>query len=280
MTGVLSSDRQGACRRGGPRLAVIGAGAMGEALLAGWLASGWEPDDIVIVDAHAPRVAELQQRHGVRGVQMVEAASADTLVLAVKPYQMDSVLQELSPSLPASSLVVSIAAGVTLDQLAAGLPQGQGIIRVMPNTPALVGQGMAGIAPGGNASQAQCDGVVELFRAVGKAIVVDEESLHALTGLSGSGPAYLFYIAEAMVEAGVHQGLTRGQATELVHQTFLGAGTMLAGSGETATVLRERVTSPAGTTAAALRAMDDHGVRAGMLAAVEACVQRSRDMSH
>ncbi|RMB61143.1 pyrroline-5-carboxylate reductase [Tessaracoccus antarcticus] len=279
MSGDLNIDRHGAGHRGGPGLAVVGAGAMGEALLAGWLKSGWEASDIVIVDAHAPRVAELEQRHGVRGVELAEAAAADTLVLAVKPHQMSSVLESLSGALRPESLVVSIAAGVTLDQLAAGLPHGQGIIRVMPNTPALVGQGMAGIAPGAQATEMQCDSVIELFRAVGKAIVVDESSLHALTGLSGSGPAYLFYIAEAMIEAGVHQGLSRPQATELVHQTFLGAGTMLEGSGESATVLRERVTSPGGTTAAALRAMDDHGVRSGMLAAVEACVQRSRDMS-
>lgn len=252
---------------------------MGEALLSGWLASGWATSDIVIVDAHAPRVEELQQRHGVRGTELAEAATAETIVLAVKPHQVSEVLEALTPTLRPESLVVCIAAGVTLEKLTSGLPQGQGIIRVMPNTPALVGKGMAGIVPGSAATEAQCSHVVELFEAVGKAVVVDEPSLDALTGLSGSGPAYLFYVAEAMIEAGVHHGLTRPQATELVHQTVLGAGTMLAESGESATVLRERVTSPAGTTAAALRALDDHGVRAGMMAAVDACVERSRAMA-
>lgn len=278
MTGALSSDRQGACRRS-PALAVVGAGAMGEALLAGWLASGWEASDIVIVDAHGPRVEELQERHGVRGVALDEAAAAGTIVLAVKPHQVPDVLAALTRTIASDSVVVCIAAGVTLSQLSAGLPEGQGIIRVMPNTPALVGEGMAGVVPGPHATDAQRDAVVGLFQAVGKAVVVAESSLDALTALSGSGPAYLFYIAEAMIEAGVHHGLTRPQATELVNQTVRGAGVMLEASGESATVLRERVTSPAGTTAAALRALDDHGVRSAMMAAVDACVARSREMA-
>lgn len=262
-----------------PGLALVGAGAMGEALLSGWLASGWATDDIVIVDAHAPRVEELHERYGVRGVELGEAAAAGTIVLAVKPHQVDSVLEALAPSLQPSSVVVCIAAGVTLAKLAAGLPERQGVVRVMPNTPALMGQGMAGVVAGPYATQEQCALVVDLFDAVGETVEIDEPSLDALTAMSGSGPAYLFYIAEAMIEAGVHHGLTRGQATTLVNQTFVGVGAMLAGSGDSATVLRERVTSPAGTTAAALRALDDHGVRAAMMAAVDACVERSRRMA-
>lgn len=263
----------------GPALAVVGAGAMGEALLSGWLHSGWSPSDVVIVDAHAPRVAELEERHGVRGVELEEAVAADTIVLAVKPHQVGDVLSSLRERIRPDTVVVCVAAGVPLRLLASGLPDGQCIIRVMPNTPSLVGEGMAGVVPGPHASAEQRDLVVELFEAVGKAIVVGEASLDALTALSGSGPAYLFYIAEAMIEAGVHQGLTRVQATELVNQTIRGAGVMLESSGESATVLRERVTSPGGTTAAALRALDDHGVRAGMMAAVDACVDRSREMA-
>lgn len=274
-----NEDRHAGDRAASPALAVVGAGAMGEALLSGWLAAGWSAEDIVIVDAHAPRVAELEERHGVRGVDLETAAAARTIVLAVKPYQVQEVLSELGATIGPDSVVVCIAAGVTLEQLSAGLPKDQGIIRVMPNTPALVGEGMAGVVPGPNATLGQRDLVVELFEAVGKAVVVEETSLDALTALSGSGPAYFFYIAEAMIEAGVHHGLTRAQATELVNQTVRGAGVMLESSGVSATVLRERVTSPAGTTAAALRAMDDHGIRAGMLAAVDACVRRSQEMS-
>ena len=262
-----------------PNLAVVGAGAMGEALLAGWLASGWGADDVVIVDAFAPRVQELESRHGVRGVTMAEAAAATTIVLAVKPQQVSNVLATLSRSIGADTVVVCIAAGVTLEQLADGLPEGQSVVRVMPNTPSLVGEGMAGVVAGTHATAEQRDDVVGLFEAVGKAVVVEESALDALTALSGSGPAYLFSIAEAMIEAGVHHGLPRPLATQLVNQTIRGAGVMLDTSGESATVLRERVTSPAGTTAAALRAMDDHGVRAGMLAAVDACVARSREMA-
>ncbi|MDO5678456.1 MAG: pyrroline-5-carboxylate reductase [Propionibacteriaceae bacterium] len=258
-------------------LAVIGAGAMGEALIAGWLASGMQPADIVIVDAHEPRVQELEERHGVTGVSLAEAAAADTVLLAVKPHQIEGILGAVKDELGEESLVVSIAAGVTLAALEAAAP-GCAVVRVMPNTPALVGQGMAGIVRGQHATDAQVERVVELMGAVGKAVVIEEKSLDALTALSGSGPAYLFYIAEAMIEGGVHQGLTRAEATELVNQTFVGSAAMLAETGKSATQLREMVTSPAGTTAAALRALDDHGVRAAFLDAIEVCRARGLEM--
>ncbi|AQP46206.1 pyrroline-5-carboxylate reductase [Tessaracoccus aquimaris] len=261
------------------RIAVIGAGAMGEALLSGWIASGVAPTDIAIVDAYPPRVVELEERHGVTGVDLAAAAGqAETLVLAVKPYQMDAILAELAGHLHDDALVVSIAAGVSLDRLQKALP-GVSVVRVMPNTPALVGKGMAGIVPGAEASAAQVDRVQELLDAVGRSIITDEAHLDALTALSGSGPAYLFYVAEAMIEGGVHQGLTRPEATALVNQTFVGAAAMLAESGRSATVLREMVTSPAGTTAAALRSLDDHGVRAAFLDAVQACARRGAEMA-
>ena len=176
-------------------------------------------------------------------------------------------------------LVVSIAAGTPIAQLEAGLPPGSAVVRVMPNTPALVGQGMAGVVPGTAASAEQVAVVTGLMNAVGRSIVIPEKQIDALTAVSGSGPAYLFYVADAMIEAGVHQGLTRPEATALVNQTFVGAAAMLAESGRSATVLREMVTSPAGTTAAALRSLDDHGVRAAFLDAVEACARRGREMA-
>lgn len=258
-------------------LAVIGAGAMGEALLAGWLASGMKADDIVIVDAHEPRVQELEERHGVTGVSLAEAAQADTVVLAVKPHQIGGILGAVRDDLAEQALVVSIAAGVTLSQLEAAAP-GRAVVRVMPNTPALVGKGMAGIVRGQHATDEHVERVRGLMAAVGKAVVVEEKHLDALTALSGSGPAYLFYVAEAMIEGGVHQGLTRAEATELVYQTFVGSAAMLAETGKSATQLREMVTSPAGTTAAALRALDDHGVRAAFLDAIEACRARGLEM--
>lgn len=265
--------------RSGAVLAVVGVGAMGEALLAGWLKAGWKPSEILIVDAHQGRMDEMAERYGVRAATVAEVAgSADVVVIAVKPQHVAGALQELA-GLRAGSLVISIAAGVTLAALESGVPDGVAVIRVMPNTPALVGKGMSGVAPGSRSGEEHLATAVALLEAVGAVVVVEESQLDALTALSGSGPAYLFYVADAMIEAGVHQGLTRQQATQLVNQTILGSGAMLVESGRSASQLREMVTSPAGTTAAALRALDERGVRAGFLAAVQACYDRSVEMA-
>jgi len=262
------------------RIALIGAGAMGEALLAGWLAAGHPAQELSIVEPARERAEAIRARHGVRAVETAQAATADVVVLAVKPHQIDGVLAELSRHLSAASapLVVSIAAGTPIAQLEAGLPPGSAVVRVMPNTPALVGQGMAGVVPGTAASAEQVAVVTGLMNAVGRSIVIPEKQIDALTAVSGSGPAYLFYVADAMIEAGVHQGLTRPEATDLVVQTFVGSAALLA-TGTRATELREQVTSPAGTTAAALRVLDERGVRAAFLAAMEACAERGRAMA-
>lgn len=262
-----------------PRLAIVGCGAMGEALLAGWLAAGWRARDIAVVEQSADRLAGLRSVHGVRGVELPAAGAAETLVLGIKPHQVVPVLEKLAPHLDPHTLVVSIAAGVPLRTLAAALPEGQPIVRVMPNTPALVQEGMAGVVPGPRATAEHLGRVVSLMEAVGQAVVIDESQIDALTALSGSGPAYVFLMAEAMVEAGVHQGLTRDVATRLVNQTLLGAATMLVGSADQAATLRERVTSPGGTTAAALREFEERGFRAAVLGAVEECASRSREMA-
>lgn len=259
-------------------IGVVGAGAMGEALVAGWIAAGTAPEDIVVVDRDDTRLKHFRDVHRVASATLAEAARADVLVVAVKPHHVEGVLTELAPDLRPGTLVVSIAAGVSLERLATPLPKGQPVIRVMPNTPALVGKGVAGIAPGPGVADSDIDRVTDLMDAVGISVVVPESQLDALTALSGSGPAYLFAVAEAMIEAGVHQGLSRADATTLVNGTFAGAAAMLERSGESATVLRERVTSPAGTTAAALRVLDERGVRAAFLAAVEACARRSAEL--
>lgn len=259
-------------------IGVVGAGAMGEALVAGWIAAGTAPGDIVVVDRDDTRLKHFRDVHQVASATLAEAARADVLVVAVKPHHVEGVLAELAPELQPGTLVVSIAAGVSLERLAAPLPKGQPVIRVMPNTPALVGKGVAGIAPGPGVADPDVARVTDLMDAVGISVVVPESQLDALTALSGSGPAYLFAVAEAMIEAGVHQGLSRADATTLVNGTFAGAAAMLERSGESATVLRERVTSPAGTTAAALRVLDERGLRAAFLAAVEACARRSAEL--
>ena len=263
------------------KLTLIGAGAMGEALLAGWLAAGHRPENLTVVEPSAERAAAVTAAHGVRAVPLSEAAVAEVVVLAVKPHQIDGVLAELSSRIEAPGtgpLVVSIAAGTPIAQLEAGLPEGAAVVRVMPNTPALVGQGMAGVVPGHRASAEQVETVTALMDAVGRSIVIPETQIDALTAVSGSGPAYLFYVADAMIEAGVHQGLTRQQSSDLVVQTFVGSAALLA-TGSRAAELREQVTSPAGTTAAALRVLDDRGVRAAFLAAMEACAERGRAMA-
>lgn len=259
------------------QLAIVGVGNMGGALLAGWLAAGWDARDICAVQRSQARKAEVEQRFGVRCVNLDEAAKADVIVVAVKPHQCDEVLAALRPK--PGALVISIAAGITTTHLKAALPEGTASIRVMPNTGALVGQGMSGIVLGAGISAEHRNLAQQLFDVVGKTIIIDEAHLDALTSISGSGPAYLFYVADAMIEAGVHQGLTRAEATQLTTQTFLGAAALLDQSGKTAVELREQVTSPAGTTAAALRTLDNHGVRAAFLDAVEACASRSRDMA-
>lgn len=259
-------------------IAIFGVGAMGEALLRGWLQSGWEAAQLLVNDAAPGRAAEVAAKYGVRDAQLTELAAADVIVVAVKPHQIEALLSDIGAELRPTTLVVSIAAGIGLARLQAALPEGQPVVRVMPNTPALVGQGMAGIAAAPSATPEHVATAQQLCDAVGRSLVVSESALDAVTAVSGSGPAYVFYLAEAMIEAGVHQGLTRDQATMLVEQTLLGSATLLASSDADAGSLRQQVTSPAGTTAAGLRVLDDQAVRAAVLRAVEAAANRSREL--
>ncbi len=258
-------------------VSLIGVGAMGGALLSGWLASGKRPDDVTVVVRRDEQARALHVEHGVRSVSLDEAANAEVIVVAVKPGQFESLLGDLRPA--EGSVVVSVAAGVTVEQLEAWLPEGASVARAMPNTGALAGESMTGIVRGSRTTDEQLDAVVRLFEAVGRTLVVAEPQLDAVIAVSGSGIAYLYYVADAMIEAGVHQGLTRAQSRELVVQTFAGASAVLATSGRPPAELRADVTSPAGTTAAALRKLDDHGVRAAFLDAVEACRLRAGEMS-
>ncbi len=261
-------------------IAVVGAGVMGETLLSGLIRSGKRAEDLLVAERRAERGAELTERYGVTVVSNAQAAErADTLVLVVKPQDMGVVLAEVAGSIRPGTLVVSLAAGVTTAYLEKRLPAGTPCVRVMPNTPALVDQGMAAVAAGTSCDEEHLERAEALLRAVGKVIRVPEKQLDAVTAVSGSGPAYIFFVVEAMIEAGVHLGLPRTTATELVVQTTLGAATMLRETGEHPVVLREQVTSPAGTTAAALRQLEDHKVRAAFLTALEAARDRSRELA-
>lgn len=261
-------------------LAVVGAGVMGQTLLGGLLRAGRDPGTVLVVDRRPGRARELHEKFGVRVVEDVTAVrDAATVLLGVKPQDLPALLDTIAEHLADDALVVSLAAGVTTGAIEARLRPGTAVVRVMPNTPSLVDEGMAGLAPGSSCADAQLAEAEDLLRSCGKTVVLAEKHLDAVTALSGSGPAYVFYVVEAMVEAGVLLGLPRATATELVVQTVVGAGAMLRETGQHPTVLREQVTSPAGTTAAALRQLDDSGVRAALVSAVEAAAARSKQLS-
>lgn len=261
-------------------IAVIGAGVMGETIVAGMLRSGRRPTDLLMSERRPERADELRERYGVEVVTNVEAAErADTLLLVVKPQDMPDVLDEIAPHLSPQRLVISLAAGITTTTLESRLPDGVAVIRVMPNTPALVDAGMATISRGSHCSETDLAHAESLLEATGKVLRVPEKQQDAVTAISGSGPAYIFFVVESMIEAGVHLGLPRSTATELVVQTLVGSARLLSESGDHPTELRERVTSPGGTTAAALRELEDHKVRAAFLSALEAARNRSRDLA-
>lgn len=264
----------------GDRLAILGAGVMGETLLSGLLRSGWTTDQIVATDSRPERRIELVARYGITMAENDTAASeADTVILVVKPQDMAVLLDQIHDSLKPDTLVVSLAAGVDTASMEARLPDGTAVVRVMPNTPAQVDEGMAAISGGTHAAAEHLDRVTAILSATGRVVTVPERYQDAVTAISGSGPAYLFFVVEAMIEAGVHLGLPRDIATQLVVQTMLGSAKLLRETGEHPTVLRERVTSPGGTTAAAVRQLEDHKVRAAFLGAMEAARDRSRELA-
>ncbi len=263
-----------------PQVAIIGAGVMGETLLSGLIRAGRRVDDLLVGEKRPERARELEERYGVSVVGNVEAAQkADTLALVVKPQDMGDLLTEIAPAVRPGQLVVSLAAGITTAFLEAHLPEGVAVVRVMPNTPALVDEGMAAISRGSHCDEQHLLEAESLMDSIGKVIRVPEKQQDAVTAVSGSGPAYIFFVVEAMIEAGVHLGLPRATAAELVVQTVVGSAKLLRETGEHPTVLREQVTSPAGTTAAAMRELEDHKVRAAFLAALEAARDRSRALA-
>jgi pyrroline-5-carboxylate reductase len=261
-------------------LAILGAGKLGEALLSGILRSGSSADDVVVVERHAERAAFLKEQYGVRSVEVAEAVSfARTLVVAVKPQDIGALLDELGPLVTPQHLVVSVAAGIPtayLEKRLVGVP----VVRVMPNTPALVDQAMSAISAGAHAGQEHLAATEKLLSPVGKVLRVPESQQDAVTALSGSGPAYFFFLVEAMIDAGILLGLPRAVAADLIVQTALGSATMLRDTGEHPVQLREAVTSPGGTTIMAIRELERHGVRAALLAAIEAARDRSAELGH
>jgi len=261
-------------------IALLGVGKLGEALLSGLLRAGRPPAQLLAAERHPERAAEIAGRYGVPTPTPVEAVGqADVLLLAVKPQDMRTLLLEIAPALRPGTLVVSIAAGITTAVIERELAEGTAVVRVMTNTPVFVDEAMSAVSAGTHASPEQLAFVEDLLRSVGKVVRVPESQQDAVTALSGSGPAYFFFLVEAMIDAGILLGLPRAVAADLIVQTAVGAAVMLRDSGELPVQLREAVMSPAGTTISAIRVMEDHGVRAAMLAALEAARDRSRELA-
>lgn len=261
------------------KIAVLGAGKIGEALLSGLLQGGHEAADLMFTERHPERAAELTERYGVAAVDVAGAAArADVLVVAVKPQDIDPLLSELAKLTGPGSLIVSVCAGLPTTLYERRLPEGTPVVRVMPNTPMLVGEAMSAVSPGRHATAEHVRTVEEILSHVGKVVEVPEPQQDAVTALSGSGPAYFFYLVEAMIDAGILLGLPRGVAEQLIVQSAVGAAKMLAEGEQHPVILRENVTSPAGTTINAIRELERHGVRAAMLAAIEAARDRSVEL--
>lgn len=264
-----------------PVIAMIGAGNMAQALIGGLLARGHPPSRLVAADPDDDARTRVQREHAIRceADNAAAVAGADVVVLAVKPQTIDDVAASVADALADRAVVVSVAAGVPVARLAAALGEGRAIVRVMPNTPALHGAGATGLFAGTRCSEEQRRAATELFEAVGKVYRIDDEALmDVVTAVSGSGPAYFFLLAEALADAGAAAGLDRKTAEGLAAQTAAGAGAMLAGGDESAAELRRRVTSPGGTTAAALDVLTQRGL-AGLVAdAVDAAVARGREL--
>ncbi|HEY3328761.1 MAG TPA: pyrroline-5-carboxylate reductase [Capsulimonadaceae bacterium] len=263
------------------KLAVLGAGKMGGALASGFINGGVIlPKNVVLYDAFPAAAKKLA---GEIGGSVAESAAdavrgADIVLLAVKPQIMPTALSEIASAVTPDKLIISIAAGVKIAKIEGCLPAGVPVVRVMPNTPALVGAGAASLTKGSSATDVHLATAEKLFSAVGVAVVVDEKLIDAVTGLSGSGPAYAYLIIEALSDGGVKAGLPRDIARKLAAQTMLGASRMVLETGDHPAKLKDDVTTPGGTTAAGLAALERHGVRIALIDAVAAAADRSKEL--
>lgn len=262
-----------------PDIALIGAGNMGSALIPAMLTAGWEPHQITAVVRRDSRCAELRAEFGINATTDAAAAvqGAGIVAIGVKPYQTLDVLRTISGHIESDAVLVSMVTGVSLAELADALP-GNPVVRIMPNTPSAVGRGVISITPGPG-SEEHLPVVREWLEAAGTVVDVTEDEMYAIIGIAGSGVAYVYYLIDALAEAGVSLGLSRSQAIELATATFAGAADMVAKSGRHPVVLREQVCSPAGTTIAAIQVLDEVGVRAGLIRAAQTSAAKARQMS-
>ena len=265
------------------RIAVVGGGRIGEALIAGLREAGTPASDIVVIEAVQARADELAKKYNILSTGLdIGCEGADVIVVAVKPNDVPAVVDRIGDAISDSvheSIVVSLAAGVPTQTLENRLSAGSPVVRVMPNTAMLVGKGVSAICKGRFAKDEHLEQVRTIMESVGVVVVVTEAQMDAVTAGSGSGPAYFFLLAEAMVDAGVEQGLPRDVAHALAAGTALGAGAMLAAGEDGPGQLRYNVSSPGGTTAAAIRRLEAGGLRAAVADAVEGAATRSREIA-
>jgi pyrroline-5-carboxylate reductase len=262
------------------RIAIIGGGRIGEALLSGLLSSGWT--DIVVTSRTQSRVDALHERYSVEATTSNADAIADAavVVIAVKPQDIDALLAQVGSSLSPSQVVVSAAAAIPTSYIEERIADGVPVVRAMPNAPSTVHEGMAGIAAGAHAGDEHLAAAEDVLSHLGRVVRVAEDHMDAITAVSGSGPAYFALLAEAMIEAGILLGLSREVSTTLVVQTMLGTAKQLRDEGMHPVELRESVTSPGGTTIAAIRELEQAGVRAAFLNAIQAAMTRARELAH
>jgi len=261
------------------RLALLGAGKIGEALLAGLVSSGWS--DVVATSRREERVAELRERYGIEATtsNLEAVAGARVVVLAVKPQDFEALLGEVGPAITDEQTVLSIAAAVPTSQIEARLGAAVPVVRAMPNAPSTVHEGIAGLCAGAHARDEHLDLAEEVLTHLGRVVRLSEPAMDAVTAVSGSGPAYFALLAEAMIEAGILLGLSREISTQLVVQTMLGTAKLLRDEKMHPVDLREAVTSPGGTTIRAIRVLEQEGVRAAFLNAIQAAMERSQELA-
>lgn len=262
-----------------PTISVLGVGAMGGAIVSGLLKAGWQPDQLLLGEAREERAAELRETTGCRCETDPAAAveGSDVIVLAVKPQGIHELLGQVASTITTDQIVIALIAGVALATYEAALP-GVPVVRCMPNTPALIGEGVTGAAAGTHTTATHMATAMGVLAAVGGVEEVTEAQLDAVTAVSGSGPAYVFLLAEAMIDAAVAEGLDPAAASHLVIQTIKGAGAMMHETGREPAELREQVTSPNGTTAAALATFAERGFRDDVAAAIRAAAARSVEL--
>jgi pyrroline-5-carboxylate reductase len=262
-----------------PTVAILGAGSLGEILAKGLLRAGWAPSDLVLVTRRSERAAELTRATDIEAISSLAdgAKGRDVIVISVKPKDIRAVVSEIAGVVTPDQVVISVLAGVDLATLQEMLP-GRPIIRAMPNTPAAVDLGMTALSVAPGVSDEDIEKARTVLGAVGETIELSEDLLDAVTAVSGTGPAYVFLLAEALIEAAIREGLPHHAAEKLVHQTIRGSGELLVQSDQSAFRLRGQVTSPGGTTAAAMHVLDDGGFRALLENAVQAAATRSREL--